>query len=375
MALSDLRDGVTYQMKMVSSHGAKVSYGGTDYLANKYFSISATDLQAGSLTVAYTGTAEGSHDITYSIKSSEGIEVSQTTALTFSKIKPHSFTISNAKNQAELDEAVNQTMALSDLRDGVTYQMKMVSSHGAKVRYGGTDYLANKYFSISATDLQAGSLTVAYTGTAEGSHDITYSIKSSEGIEVSQTTALTFSKIKPHSFTISNAKNQAELDEAVNQTMALSDLRDGVTYQMKMVSSHGAKVRYGGTDYLANKYFSISATDLQAGSLTVAYTGTAEGSHDITYSIKSSEGIEVSQTTALTFSKIKPHSFTISNAKNQAELDEAVNQTMALSDLRDGVTYQMKMVSSHGARSAMEERTILPISTLASVLRICRPVL
>ena len=245
------------------------------------------DVNTGNFNWTLEGTNESTVRMAFTVRNDTGLE--KTVDITVNvAAKDYTFTASGTLQQAYIGEQVDVNFNISEIGiGGDTYEMYFsANGNNGSFEYAGTSYSAGESF-----DVPVGAFSGKYVGTTEGSHNITYTVRSSSDVEKTASVNINYERYEePFELTISQAPGERLEEEPFNITVitnAIGTHDPAVTYQMTF-SFNGNRVGY--FFYGGNRYDEGETIPLNYGSTNLTFYPETPNTFTIDFEVENSTG-------------------------------------------------------------------------------------
>lgn len=282
--LFELTGNETYSVTYSNNSTGTFTYNGQSVNPGDAF-----DIGTGSSSAVYVGTASGEHNLEFTVSSDTGASDSDSAQITFSDVTDTTivFSADQGADTAEVGEEVNIDF---ELAGDESYTVTYTNDNTGSLIYDGSTIDPGETFSIS---LEASS--GIYSGTASGEHNLNFTVVSDTGTSVSDAATITFNV--PVDASITFSANGSVGTANVGQTVAVDfSLTGDETYVMAYTNSNSGTFVYDGSTIEPGDSFTIAVGDSSG-----TYTGSANGDHDVNFTVTSGSGATASDTVSIAY--------------------------------------------------------------------------
>tara|TARA_E500000318_G_scaffold112008_1_gene133340 strand:+ start:24051 stop:28358 length:4308 start_codon:yes stop_codon:yes gene_type:complete len=340
--------GGSYDVVLATSGNASILYNGTTYSPGEPFTVSA-----GTTQITYTGTSEGSHSITLTATASYGPTKTDNLTVSFNSLD-YTFSAAAQNSNITVGETVDVNFNISEAAGSSTYEMRYsLSGANATVTQNGATRNAGTPYSVNV-----GNYTWRVTGSEVGTIQLTFTAINANGLEKTQTVNINVVS-RDFTFTATEAQADANVNESVGINFNIQESVSGIdTYTAVYTTNLNGTLRYNGSTIQPGVSFTIVA-----GNSSGTYTGTADGRHDIDFTVTSSSGTTKNDSAEINY---LGNSFTFSATPQIPNL--TVGQTSGISfnltETISGVdTYTATYTNSNNGTFQYNGATISPGQT------------
>ncbi|WP_421803156.1 TraQ conjugal transfer family protein [Flagellimonas sp.] len=321
----------SYSAFFSSSQNGSMSVNGVVYGPGEEF-----PLGAGVNNLAYTGLEPGQHNIILSVESASDVTRTANTTITYDQVD-FTFTAGTQKSDITVGETTGLNFNISESVGSSDYTMRFSMNGNALIR----DNNGIEVSPGNSYDVNTGNFNWTLEGTNESTVRLAFTVRNDTGLE--KTVDITVNvAAKDYTFTASGTLQQAYTGEQVDMNFNISEIGiGGDTYEMYFsASGNNGSFEYEGTSYSAGESF-----DVPVGAFSGKYTGTTEGNHNITFTVRSSSDVEKTASVNINYTVYEePFELTISQAPGERLEGEPFNITVitnAIGTHDQDVTYQM----------------------------------
>lgn len=321
----------SYTAFFSSSQNGSLSVNGVNYGPGEEF-----PLGAGVNNLTYTGLEPGQHNIILSVESGSDVTRTANTTITYDQVD-FTFTAGTQKSDITVGETTGLNFNISESVGSSNYTMRFSMNGNALIR----DNNGIEVSPGNSYDVNIGNFNWSLEGTNESTVRLAFTVRNDTGLE--KTVDITVNvAAKDYTFTASGTLQQAYTGEQVDINFNISEIGiGGDTYEMYFsASGNNGSFEYGGTSYSAGESF-----DVPVGAFSGKYSGTTEGNHNITFTVRSSSDVEKTASVNINYTRYEePFELTISQAPGERLEGEFFNIaviTNAIGTHDPDVTYQM----------------------------------
>ncbi len=267
---------LTYQFKIDAPKSVEASYNGYQIPLNNYASYT-------SKSIDLKFTEPGQQEVNFTYKSSQGLEVSRKVVFVVLRAE-YGLTFENVPKDILLnkdyDFAVLPTIKNVDDKDfKLDYSFKVQANKGVEISYNGYQMPLNTMQTYAEKDFN-----VRFT--EPGQHEVTFTFKSSQGLEVVE--KVTFNaKLSEYTIEVENMPKEIFLNtNTLIDVFPKSSTGEDLSYQVKVNAPASVEASYNGYQIPVNTYTTYA-------SKSFGFKFTEPGQHEITFTFKSSQGLEV----------------------------------------------------------------------------------
>ena len=324
--------GDSYEAFFSSSKNGEIQVSGASYGPGEKFT-----LIPGVNIISYTGLESGNHSIVLSVKSGSDVTRTSETQINFNQVD-FTFTGGSQSSSISIGETtalnfnISETVGNSNytLRFSITGSGNVLDANGTRVSPG------NIY------DVPKGNFSWSFEGTDETSVSMVFFARNETGLEKQVPISINVVP-KEFEFTLSAVNSQTNTGEDLPINFNISEIGvGGDTYTMSYsTGSNNGTFVYEGQEFAAGESFNVPV-----GSFQGVYTGLTEGSHSVTFTVRSSSNVTKDGTINLGFEDYEePFVVTVSQASGIRLERVPFNLAVivdAIGTHRQGVTYSMK---------------------------------
>lgn len=268
----------SYTAFFSSSQNGSMSVNGIIYGPGEEF-----PLGAGVNNISYTGLEPGQHNIVISVESGSDVTRTANTVITFDQVD-FIFTGGSQKSDISVGETTNLNFNISESVGSSDYTMRFTMNGNARL----TDSNGTEVSPGNSYGVNTGNFNWTLEGTDESTVKMVFVVQNDTGLE--KTVDITVNvAAKDYTFNASATSQQAYTDEMVDMNFNISEIGiGGDTYEMYFsAGGNNGTFEFGGTDYSAGESFTVPV-----GAFSGKYSGSSEGSHNITFTVRSSSDVE-----------------------------------------------------------------------------------
>ncbi len=326
--------GGTYSIVIASSGNGSILYNGTTYTPGEPFTVNS-----GTTQISYTGTSEGSHNITMTATASYGTVKTSSLAVSFNSLD-FTFTATEALASANIGETVAINLNILEPVSGLdTYTAVYTTSSNGTLRYNGNTIQPGVSFTINA-----GNSSASYTGSTSGRHDIDFSVTSSSGTNKSEGAEINYIS-NSFGFTATSQIPNLTVGQTSGISFNLTETISGIdTYSATYTNDNNGTFIYNGTTISPGQTFSISP-----GTSSASYTSVENGSQSLDFVVTSSNGDDERDSADFDFTS-NVFTFTANPQVNTADFNSSVPINFNITESVSGIdTYTAQYTLSQGA--------------------------
>lgn len=280
MDIDEVPEGAndSYTAFFSSSQNGTMSVNGIIYGPGEEFPVGA-----GVNNISYTGLEPGQHNIVISVESGSDVTRTANTTITFDQVD-FIFTGGSQKSDISVGETTSLNFNISESVGSSDYTMRFTMNGNAKL----TDSNGSEVSPGNSYDVNTGNFNWTLEGTDESTVKMVFVVQNDTGLE--KTVDITVNvAAKDYTFNASGTSQQAYTNEMVDMNFNISEIGiGGDTYEMYFsAGGNNGTFEFGGTDYSAGESFTVPV-----GSFSGKYFGSSEGSHNITFTVRSSSDVE-----------------------------------------------------------------------------------
>jgi len=267
--------GGTYRIVIASSGNGSILFNGTTYTPGEPFTINS-----GTTQISYTGTSEGSHNITMTATASYGTVKTDNLAVSFNSLD-YTFSAAAQNSNITVGETVDVNFNISEAAGSSTYEMRYVlSGANATVTQNGSTRNAGTPYNVNV-----GNYSWRVSGSEVGTIRLTFTTINANGLEKSQSVNINVVS-RDFTFSATEALASANIGESVAINLNIQESVSGIdTYTAVYATSSNGTLRYNGNTIQPGVSFTVAA-----GNSSASYTGTTAGRHGVDFSVTSSSG-------------------------------------------------------------------------------------
>lgn len=343
--IDEIPDGADarYDAFYSSGRNSSIRVNGTEYGPGEKFQLSPNESN-----VVYTGNEAGQHDIVLSVESDAGVTHTTSTTINYNQVD-FLFNGGSQKSDISVGESISLNFNISESVGSSDYTMRFSLNGNALIRNeSGSEVSAGSIY-----DVPKGNFNWSLEGTDESNINLIFYVQNDTGLE--KTVGIPISvNAKDYNFTGIATQAQAEIGEEVAMNMNITEVGiGGDTYVVFFSSgSSNGSFEFQGTVYSPGEVFQVPT-----GSFEGLYTGLSSSNHNITFTARSSSGMEKMVGIAIEVSP-KDYTFLANTLTSQAHTGDAVDINFSIMELgMGGDTYSMYF-SSGGAIGSVEYQGI-----------------
>ena len=348
--IDEVPDGAndTYSAFYSSSQNGSMMVNGVSYGPGENFPLSP-----GSNNITYTGLEPGQHNIVLSVESGSDVTRTANTTITFDQVD-FTFTGGSQSSDISVGEITSLNFNISESVGSSDYTMRFTMNGNAIIK----DSNGNVVSPGNIYNVPKGNFNWSLEGTDDGNISMTFYAKNDTGLEKSVNISVGVAA-KDYNFTASGSTQQAYTEEEIDVNFNISEIGiGGDTYEMYFsVSGNNGSFLYSGTTYSAGESFTVPI-----GSFSGKYTGTTEGNHNITFTVRSSSDVEKTTNINVNY-EVYEEPFTLNIS--QSSQDKYINDpfditaiTNATSGHDPSVTYTMVFTFTGASAGTMRYKGI-----------------
>ncbi len=298
----------SYTAFFSSSQNGSMSVNGVTYDPGEEF-----PLGAGVNNITYTGLEPGQHNIVLSVESGSDVTRTANTTITFDQVD-FTFTGGTQNSDITVGETTGLNFNISESVGSSDYTMGFSMNGNALIR-------DNNGIEISpgnSYQVDTGNFNWTLEGTSESTVRMAFTVRNETGLE--KTVDITVNvAAKDYAFTASGTLQQAYTGEQVDMNFNISEIGiGGDTYEMYFsAGGNNGTFEYSGASYSAGESFSVPV-----GPFSGKYSGSTEGNHNITFTVRSSSEVEKTANVNVNYS-IYEEPFTLNIS--QSSQDKYIN--------------------------------------------------
>lgn len=321
----------SYSAFFSSSQNGSMSVNGVAYGPGEEF-----PLGAGVNNLTYTGLEPGQHNIILSVESGSDVTRTANTTITYDQVD-FTFTAGTQKSDITVGETTGLNFNISESVGSLDYTMRFSMNGNALIR----DNNGIEVSPGNSYDVNTGNFNWTLEGTNESTVRLAFTVRNDTGLE--KTVDITVNvAAKDYTFTASGTLQQAYTGEQVDINFNISEIGiGGDTYEMYFsASGNNGSFEYGGTSYSAGESF-----DVLVGAFSGKYTGTTEGNHNITFTVRSSSDVEKTASVNIQYEKYEEFfDFNVSQSSEDKYEEQPFSMTIVTNAITGhdiNVTYEM----------------------------------
>ncbi|TLP81814.1 TraQ conjugal transfer family protein [Maribacter sp. ACAM166] len=339
----------SYTVFYSSSQNGTMSVNGIFYGPGEQF-----PLGAGVNNISYTGLEPGQHNIVLSAESGSDVTRTANTTITFDQVD-FIFTGGTQKSDISVGETTSLNFNISESVGSSEYTMLFTMNGNAKL----TDSNGIEISPGNSYDVNTGNFNWTLEGTDESTVKIVFVVQNDTGLE--KTVDITVNiTAKDYTFNASGTLQQAYTEELVDMNFNISEIGiGGDTYEMYFsAGGNNGTFEYGGTEYSAGESFTVPV-----GAFSGKYLGFSEGSHNITFTVRSSSDVEKKTSVNINYSVYEePFTLNLSQSSQDKYIDipfDITAITNATSGHAPNVMYSMTFTFNGANAGSLRYKNII----------------
>lgn len=277
----------TYEIFASANRNGFIRYEGNEYTFGQRIPI-----VAGTTAIEYVGSEQGTHQVTYSVTSSSGVQRSTSTNYSFIPVE-FDYIPSVANVTMILGETQSISFVINETEGTSTYKQSYLITSGSGTMRDGNNVIVQQG---ALKDVSTTPFNWFYEPANSDTHNITFTAVNATGtVETRQLTIQVDEK--DYDFTAIPSTSSSLINQSINIAALINELdAGGENYTLRYSSSSDGTISYLGTTYTPGQQFPI-----EVGTSTLLYQGLEEGNHAITLTATSSLGLEKSVSFTLEF--------------------------------------------------------------------------
>lgn len=332
----------TYQMYYETDGNGTLQFAGEEYAPGAM--IPLTEMVS---TAIYTPSMTGTHELTFTVKDSNGVNKSDGASVTVNN-GTFSFSVASSPSKLLVGETSNLNMYLAqDITNPLaSYSMSYeIEGDDANILDGSGNKVEPGVFIL----VEPGNFSWSFDSQHTGAYGLEFTIRDNTGMQAVDNVVL---EVNGNSFdlTASAATPTAKYGTGIPVNLNISEAVSGTgeTYLLRFASDMGGHIAYNGNEYSAGESISVPTGDFQ-----MEYFADVKGVHGIAFTVVSSNGSSDSEEISLNFDPID-FNFTVAPQDNTIDHRGTTSINFDVSDTNGGSGYEMRFVVTDGNASVMD---------------------
>ena len=333
--------GLKYNLSFTTSINGRFKYQNNYYTAGQSIEINQADIDNQAWSGEYIGDLSGTHVIIYTLRDSNGIEKTASTAIIFNSID-YNFTATAAAtnvigiNPVDIVLSVASSAPISE----IDYSFIITKGEGSLLNGSTPLTPTTKY------KLPVGSSTLRFSPSSLEDHQISFTTQYG-GVIKTVDVAISFTSTPVYNaFTASlSSVSSATVGSWISQEISFTNADDTKSFEFMYTTSGTGSLTYQGNIYSSGEKISIEKNDITKGVLKFQYIGLEAKQHNVELSI--SDGITTKDliSNLIFVSDYIAFSATISGASSST-IGNDLGQIITLSGTDDSKSFVLEYTTS-----------------------------
>ncbi|SEC65676.1 protein of unknown function [Tenacibaculum sp. MAR_2009_124] len=346
---------IQYELSYTTSGTGTLSYNGVDYSPGEVI-----DVSDGQFNTYYKGLSVGTHEIIFSVKSTQNITKTSQVRIDVSSID-FNFLADAQDNSIYKNEETNINFDISESvgSSSDTYEVSYSLTRGGGILKDitGTALTSSTFYTVSS-----GPTNWIFEGTDVGEVEIKLIARNSTGTSREVKVQL---EVKQTDFVFQSivAESAANINEEVPVSFVLTpNGEENLTYDLLFSSTVSGKLKLNGTSYNAGQQIVVTP-----GNFVGSFTSSVPGTNDITFEVTASNNVKKTDNITIDFGE-PDYSFSADIEKTSMYKEESSDINFNISQSGSALNYEIAYIINSG-NAVIKDRngTILNSNSFYSV--------